>query len=64
VIEVARSATETAPRIVRLVDADRARVCEFGRGAASALRVHDLASRRIVINAGDASEQLGLSSRP
>jgi Fic family protein len=61
VIEVARSATETARRIVRLVDADRARVHELGRGAASALRVHDLASRRIVINAGDAAEQLGLS---
>ena len=33
----------------------------FGRGAASALRVHDLASRRIVLSAGGTAEQLELS---
>jgi len=61
VIEVARSATETARGIVQLVDEDRARVHAFGRGAASALRVHDLASRRIVLSAGGTAEQLALS---
>jgi Fic family protein len=61
VIAVAGSATETARRIRRLVEADRATVHDFGRGAASALRVHELAGRRIVLTASRTSSELGLS---
>jgi Fic family protein len=61
VIAVAGSATETARRIRRLVEADRATVHDFGRGAASALRVHELAGRRIVLTAARTSSELGLS---
>lgn len=61
VIEVAGSATDTARRIRALVDRDRERIHELGRGAASALRVHELAGRRIALAAGGAATQLGLS---
>ena len=61
VISVAGSATETARRIRALVEADRARVHEFGRGAGSALRVHELAGRRIVLTATRTAKDLDLS---
>ena len=61
VIAVAGSATETARRIRRLVEADRAKVHGFGRGAASALRVHELAGRRIVLTATRTASEVGLS---
>jgi Fic family protein len=61
VIAVAGSATQTARRIRRLVEADRERVQALGRGAPSALRVHELAGRRIVLSARSAATQLGLS---
>jgi cell filamentation protein, protein adenylyltransferase len=62
VIAVAGSATETARRIRALIERDRETIHEFGRGAASALRVHELAGRRIALSARVASEQLGLSA--
>jgi Fic family protein len=61
VIAVASSATETARRIRALVEADRARVHGLGRGAPSALRVHELAGRRIVLTATRTASELGLS---
>jgi Fic family protein len=61
VISVAGSATETARRIRRLVEDDRATIHRLGRGAASALRVHELASRWIVLMAGGTAKRLGLS---
>jgi Fic family protein len=61
VITVASSATETARRIRELVERDRASIRGLGRGAASALLVHELAGRRIVLNARGAANQLGLS---
>ena len=61
VIAVASSATETARRIRRLVEADRAKVHGFGRGAASALRIHELAGRRIVLTATRTASEVGLS---
>ena len=61
VIAVASSATETARRIRALVEADRARVHGLGRGAASALRVHELAGHRIVLTATRTAGELGLS---
>ena len=61
VIAVASSATETARRIRALVEADRVRVHGLGRGAASALRVHELAGHRIVLTATRTAGELGLS---
>jgi Fic family protein len=61
VIAVAGSATETARRIRALVDVDRQKVHKLGRGAASALRVHELADRRVVLTAGGTAAELGLS---
>jgi len=61
VIAVSSSATETARRIRTLMDRDREKIHRLGRGAASALRVHELAGRRPALTARVASEQLGLS---
>jgi Fic family protein len=61
VIAVARSATDTARRIRELIDRDREAIHRLGRGAGSALRVHELAGRRIVLSSGATAAQLGLS---
>jgi Fic family protein len=61
VIDVARSATETARRIRELVERDRDRIQRFGRGAASALRVHELAGRQVALSARSTSDALGVS---
>lgn len=61
VVTVAGSATETARRIRALVDRDREAIHGLGRGAASALRVHELAGRRIVLSSRVAATELGLS---
>ena len=46
----------------QLVGRDRDVVHALGRGAASALRVHELAGRRVALTASSASAQLGLSA--
>jgi Fic family protein len=61
VIAVASSATETARRIQDLVENDRGRIHGLGRGAASALRVHEFAGHRIVLTATGTAKQLRLS---
>jgi Fic family protein len=61
VIAVAGSATETARQIRQLVERDREAIQGVGRGAASALRVHELAGRRVVLTASSTSALLGLS---
>ena len=60
-IAVAGSAIETARGIRQLLERDRAAIHGLGRGAASALRVHELAGERIVLAAGDTAKRLGLS---
>ena len=62
VVSVASSATETAREIRRLVDTDRERIHALGRGATSALRVHELAGRRIVLSASRTAAELQLST--
>jgi Fic family protein len=62
VIAVARSATETARLIRRLVERGRQAIDGLGRGAASALGVHELARRRMVLTASGTSARLGLSA--
>lgn len=62
VISVANSATATARGIRDLIDRDRETIHGLGRGAASALRLHELASRRIALTAGVAGRELALSA--
>src|SRR3954452_20379988 len=61
VTAVAGPATEPARRIRALVDDDREKIHRLGRAAASALRVHELAGRRVVLTATGTASQLGLS---
>ncbi|MGO9320282.1 MAG: Fic family protein [Solirubrobacteraceae bacterium] len=64
VVEVAESTTPTTRRILAMVEADRQKIHDFGRGAATAHRVHDLATRSVVIGAGFAARELGLTGPP
>jgi Fic family protein len=62
VVSVAESATETARTIRALVDEDRETIHAMGRGAASALRVHELAGRRIVLSPVRTAAELDLTA--
>jgi Fic family protein len=64
VIEVAESTTLTTQRVVAMVEDDRQKIHAFGRGAATAHRVHDLATRSVVIGASSAAERLELTGPP
>lgn len=64
VIEVAESTAETTRGIVEMIERDRQRIHTFGRGAATALRVHDLAVKRVVVKPPTAARQLSLSEPP
>jgi Fic family protein len=64
VIDVAESTTRTTRRLVAMVESDRQTIHAFGRGAATAHRVHDLAARFVLLGASSAAEQLGLTSPP
>jgi Fic family protein len=60
--DVAAQAAQTSRRLLILFDADRHRIQEkLGRGAASALRVHDTLMRKPVLSIPRASTDLGLS---
>ncbi|HTZ64288.1 MAG TPA: hypothetical protein VMB51_09295 [Solirubrobacteraceae bacterium] len=61
---VAESTTQTTQRILAMVEADRQKIHDFGRGATTAHRVHDLATRSVVIGAGFAARELGLTAPP
>jgi len=64
VAQVARGATDTTARIVRMIEHDRRRIGELGRGAGSALRVHDVAVRSVVVNPRLAARTTGLTDPP
>lgn len=64
VIEVAESTTLTTQRVVAMVERDRQKIHSFGRSAATALRVHDLATRSVVIGASPTAKRLGLTGPP
>lgn len=64
VVEVAESTAATTREIVQMIERDRQRIHGFGRAAATALRVHDLAVRRVVVKPPKAAESLGLSEPP
>ena len=64
VIDVAESGTQTTQRLVAMIESDRQAIHEFGRGAATAHRVHDLAARVVLVGASSVAKQLGLTSPP
>ena len=64
VVEVAESTTATTGDLVQMIERDRHTIHGFGRGAATAARVHDLASRFVVFRPTVAAEVLGLSAPP
>lgn len=64
VVEVADSTADTTRGIVEMIERDRVRIHGFGRGAATALRVHDLAVKRVVVKPPAAAEDLELSEPP
>jgi Fic family protein len=64
VVDVADSTTATTRQIVEMIERDRSRIHELGRAAATALRVHDLAVKRVVVKPRKAAQTLGLSEPP
>ena len=64
VIDVAESTTRTTQRLVAMIESARQAIHEFGRGATTAHRVHDLAARYVLVGASSIAEQLGLTSPP
>jgi Fic family protein len=64
IVEVAEATTSTTRELVRMIERDRQAIHEFGRGAATALRVHDLASRFVVFRPTAAAKALQLSDPP
>lgn len=61
VAETAEGATEAARQILALFAEDRARIEALGRGAGSALRLHDLLKARPLLSVSAATAQLHLS---
>lgn len=64
VIEVAESTTELTQRIVTMIERDRQRIQALGRAAPTAMRVHDLVSRYVVVRATRAAQVLEISEPP
>jgi Fic family protein len=64
VIDVADSTTRTTQRLVAMIEADRQRIHTFGRGATTAHRVHDLATRFVLIGASTTAARLELTDPP
>lgn len=64
IVEVAESTAETTRSILEMIERDRGRIHELGRGAATALRVHDFAVRRVVVRPPATAKSLGLSDPP
>ena len=61
VIEVADSATVTTARIVKMVERDRQKLHDVGRGSATALRVHDYVARYVLMGVPRTAVHLELS---
>jgi Fic family protein len=61
VIEIADSATQTTTEVVRLIERDRRKLHDLGRGSAAALRVHDFVARYVLMSVPRAADELELS---
>jgi Fic family protein len=64
VVDVAEATTATTADLVRMIERDRRVIHEFGRGASTAARVHDLASRYVVFRPTSAARELELTAPP
>jgi Fic family protein len=64
VVEVAESTTDTTRQIVQMIERDRQRIHGLGRGAASALRVHDFAVRYVLVRPTRLARVLELTEPP
>jgi Fic family protein len=64
VIEVAEATTSTTRELIAMIDADRQRIQGLGRGAATAIRVHDRLTREIIARPTELAEQVGMSEPP
>ena len=62
--EVAESTTDATRRIVGMIERDRQTIHGMGRGAATALRVHDVAARYVVVRPSTTARLLGLTDPP
>jgi Fic family protein len=61
VFDTAQQAFRTAQRLIALFEEDRTRTGTLGRGAGSALQVLQVAQKRVVFTAAEASQELHLS---
>lgn len=61
VAEVAEDAASTAASLSKLIAADRLRVEALGRGGTTPLRVHRMASERVLLTAGETARALGVT---
>ncbi len=61
VVDVAESTTDAVRRLVGLVERDRQAISQLGRGAATAYRVHELATQFVIVGPSWAAKRLGLS---
>ena len=61
VAEVAESTTDVVRRLAAIVEHDRQAIHGLGRGAATAHRLHELATELVIVGAPSASVRLGLS---
>jgi Fic family protein len=64
VTEVATATTKTTSDLIALVEEDRQRVQRLGRGAGTAVRVHDRFVHEIVARPGELAKALDLSEPP
>ncbi len=62
--EVAESTTETTKRLVAMIERDRRRIQQLGRGAATAARVHDRLIAHVVGRPAVVASELEMSEPP
>ena len=62
IAETSRQASEAAREILALFEADRQRIENLGRPAASALRVHQLLQQKPIVGIPAAAQRLGIST--
>ncbi|MFQ5839885.1 MAG: Fic family protein [Candidatus Methylomirabilales bacterium] len=61
IAEVSQQASDTAKKLVTMFEQHRQQIQRLGKGAASALRVHDLLKKRVVLSVGTAQKELRVS---
>jgi Fic family protein len=61
VAEVSESTTDVVRQLVAIVERDRQTIHGLGRGAATAHRVHELATRLVIVSASSVADRLELS---